>query len=120
MIVLFLSQDYLSGVHQLSSIDSFSLSFFLIGCLQIIFKLFQPEGLIAIMSLLLIEFFVCMQLASGCHKKLTQKSQGLYHTLSSHVFKQLMLSLHESIQPLIDWAGQAQRDCEKLQKIVLK
>ena len=117
-IPLLLCIIYLSGFHQLSSFESIGLSSFLVGCLQIIFKLFQPEGLIAMMSLLLIEFFVCMQLASGWHKKLERKSQGLYHTLSIHVCKQLMLGLHETIQPLIDWAGQAQRDCEELHKII--
>jgi len=114
----FLCLIYLSGLNQLPSIESIDISSLLIGCLQIIFKLFQPEGLIAMISLLLIEFLLSLQLASQWHKKLAQKSQELYHKLSSHLCKQLMLTLHETVQPLIDWTEQAQSDCDKLSEIV--
>jgi len=108
---------YLSGIYQLSSIESIGIGTFLGRCLQLVIKIFQTDGLIAMMSLLLIEFFLSMHLASGWHKKLAHQSEGLFHTLSINVCKQLMFTLHESVRPLTDWASQAQLDCEKLHKI---
>jgi ribosome biogenesis GTPase A len=110
---------YLSGMHQLSSIESIDINFLLRGCLQFVIKIFQADGLIAMMSLLLIEFLLSMHLASGWHKKLARQSEVLYHMLARNICKQLMLSLHESIQPLNDWANQAQLDCETLHKELL-
>ena len=117
-IPFFLCLVYLSGMHQVSSINAIGLSTFLGGCFQIIIQLFQAEGLIAMMSLLFIEIFFCMQLASGWHKKLVRLSEELYKTLASHISQQLMLALHETIQPLNTWAEQARLDCENLNKII--
>jgi hypothetical protein len=104
-------------INILSSIESIGIGTFLGRCLQLVIKIFQTDGLIAMMSLLLIEFFLSMHLASGWHKKLAHQSEGLFHTLSINVCKQLMFTLHESVRPLTDWASQAQLDCEKLHKI---
>ena len=60
---MILCMIYLSGVHQLESIESIAFSTFLMSCFQIMIKLFQPEGLVAMISLLFIELFLCMQLA---------------------------------------------------------
>jgi GTP-binding protein EngB required for normal cell division len=108
---------YLSGIDQLS-IESMGFKSFLLGCFQIIIKLFQPEGLIAMMSLCVIELFLSMQLASGWHKKLSRKSHGLYHTLNIQLCKQLMVTLHDTLNPLLEWTEQARLDCEKIQKMV--
>jgi len=117
-IPVFLCLIYLSGIHQLESIESIGISTLIGGCFRIIIKLFQSEGLIAMMSLLFIELFLSMQMASAWHKKLGRKSQEFYHTLSNHVSEQLMLTLYETIQPLIDWAEQAELDCENLKTII--
>jgi GTPase Era involved in 16S rRNA processing len=119
-IPLLLCIIYLSGMHQYESIESFGLFSLLGGCFQIIIKLFQSEGLIAMISLLIIEVFLCMQLASGWHKKLARKSEELFHTLSNHVCEQLMFTLYETMQPLINWEEQAQLDCEKLKELPTK
>jgi GTPase Era involved in 16S rRNA processing len=114
-IPFFLCIIYLSGMSQ-SSIESIGISSFLGGCLQFVIKIFQADGLIAMMSLLLIELILSMHLASGWYKKLVRQSEVLYHTLAKNVCKQLTLSLHESLRPLMDWARQAQLDCEQLHK----
>jgi GTPase Era involved in 16S rRNA processing len=113
-IPVFFCIIYLSGIDQVPSVESIGIGSFLVGCFQIIIKLFQPEGLVAMISLLFIEIFISMQLASQWHKKLAKKSQDLYQILSRYLCKQLMITLHDRLQPLIDWAEQAQLDCDKM------
>ncbi|ETR70976.1 MAG: hypothetical protein OMM_02841 [Candidatus Magnetoglobus multicellularis str. Araruama] len=108
---------YLGGMDQISLSDTFGVKVWVEFCLTILIRLFQPEGLVAMLSLILIECFFCVQLASGWHKKLARKSHSLYCDLGKQVCTQMMITLHESLHPLIQWSQRAQADCLSINKL---
>jgi len=102
---------YLGGIESQHSIQWTQVLLFFF---KAILRLFQPEGLIAMVSLIMIELLLSFQLASRWHRQLIKKSQILYNDLSKQLTRQLMLALFATIDPLIEWSEQAKQDCQQL------
>jgi len=101
-----------------SDADFFNNSFQLRDCLVFVFhvliRLFQPEGLVAMISLLMIEFVICSQVAFAWYKRMDQKANLLYSHLSKHVSKKMIEIFMEELKPLEEWSKQAQQDFQIL------
>jgi len=102
----------------LGNISSISLSFTDINfnCIisfafNVLLRLFHSDGFIAMLSLFVIEIFICIKLASSWHKKMNDKARLLYKHLSCNISKTLLQTMLSQLQPLIKWSQQAHLDC---------
>lgn len=106
---------YLGNISHLTiSFDSIHFSSIVEFVFNIFLRLFHPEGLIAMLSLTVMELFICIKIASTWHNRMDKKAHSLYSHLSCQVSKTLLLSLQSQLKPLMHWSKQAQLDCMTL------
>ncbi|CAN2049371.1 putative GTP-binding protein [Candidatus Magnetomoraceae bacterium gMMP-1] len=102
---------YMLGIERIEQIgQNLSLVFFLKGLVNIVFKIFTFNGLIALISLIVIESFISLRLAGTKTRDLIKIKDNIYNKLSEKTARHLLKNLNEHLKELEDNVNQAEEE----------